>query len=194
MDEPITDAAEAAKKKTPEDGGGGAPADDATRAKQLEQENKQLKQQVVELQQQIDALLAEKKAAANRAKAQTLVRKLERQGLKFGSDEEKDAEIGRLAGLSDEAFAASEQAYAKIAQAMPGKADAADAQRVENDKVTPDSGGEKPKAAEQTTPPLRADAGVRPLEVDDRSDNSLEAQLTRGFQQAYDERLARVQG
>ena len=153
----------------------------------MEQENKQLKQQVVELQQQIDALLAEKKAAANRAKAQTLVRKLERQGLKFGSDEEKDAEIGRLAGLSDEAFAASEQAYAKIAQAMPGKADATDAA----DKA--DGGGEKPKAAEQTTPPLRADAGVRPLEVDDRSDNSLEAQLTRGFQQAYDERLERLQ-
>jgi hypothetical protein len=34
---------------------------------------------------------------------------------------------------------------------------------------------------------------VRPLTVDDRRD-SLEDQLKQGFQQAYDERLARVQG
>ena len=192
MDEPIHDAADsdAAKKNTPPAGGGTPPANDAERVKALEKENQQLKQQVVDLQGQVDELLAAQKAAANRTKAQTLVRKLERQGLKFGSDEEKDAEIGRLAGLSDEAFAASEAAYGRLAQALPGKADAGDKSRQAD---TTDCGCDKTKAADGTTPPLRTDAGVRPLTVDDRSD-SLEDQLKQGFQQAYDERLARVQG
>jgi len=191
MDEPIRDAAdsEAAKKSTPPAGGGTPPADPAAQLKALEQENKQLKQQVVDLQKQVDELLAAQKAAANRAKAQALVRKLERQGLKFGTDEEKDVEIGRLAGLSDEAFAASEAAYGRMAQAMPGKTDASD-KTSQADKA--DCACDKSKATEQITPPLKTDAGVRPLDVDDRND-SLEEQLKRGFQQAYDERIARVQ-
>ena len=192
MDEPIHDAAanEAAKKNTAPEGGGTPPANDAERVKALEKEKQQLKQQVVDLQKQVDELLAAQKAAANRAKAQALVRKLERQGLKFGTDEEKDAEIGRLAGLSDEAFAASEAAYGRLAQALPGKADAGDKTRQAD---TTDCGCDTTKAADGTPPPLRTDAGVRPLTVDDHSD-SLEDQLKQGFQQAYDERLARVQG
>jgi len=191
MDEPIHDAAanEAAKKNTAPEGGGTPPANDAERVKALEKENQQLKQQVVDLQKQVDELLAAQKAAANRAKAQALVRKLERQGLKFGTDEEKDAEIGRLAGLSDEAFAASEAAYGRLAQALPGKADAGDKTRQAD---TADCGCDTAKAADGT-PPLRTDAGVRPLTVDDHSD-SLEDQLKQGFQQAYDERLARMKG
>lgn len=190
MDEPIHDAADsdAAKKITPPAGGGTPPTDPVAQLKALEQENKQLKQQVLDLQKQVDELLAAQKAAANRAKAQALVRKLERQGLKFGTDEEKDAEIGRLAGLSDDAFAASEAAYGRMTQAMPGKADAGDKSRQAGADCDCDT-----TKAEQTSPPLKTDAGVRPLDVDDRND-SLEAQLTRGFQQAYDERLARVQG
>ena len=178
MDEQIQDAADSdAAKKTPPAGGGAPPANDAERIKALEKENQQLKQQVIEFQKQVDELLAAQKAAANRAKSQALVRKLERQGLKFGSDEEKDAEINRLAGLSDDGFAASEAAYSRMTQAMGGKSD------------TPD----KPdKAAEQTTQALRTDAGVRPFTVDDKND-SLEEQLKQGFQQAYDDRLSRVQ-
>jgi adenine-specific DNA-methyltransferase len=186
MDEPITDAAEAAKKSTPPAGGGTPPTDPAAQLKVLEQENKQLKQQVLDLQKQVDELLAAQKAAANRTKAQTLVRKLERQGLKFGTDEEKDAEINRLAGLSDDAFAASEAAYGRMTHSMTGKADTTD----KADKV--DCSCDKTKAADQTTAPLRTDAGVRPLDVDDRNE-SLEDQLKRGFQQAYDERIARAQ-
>ena len=187
MDDIIHDAAEsdAAKKTTPPAGGGVPPTDPAAQLKVLEQENKQLKQQVLDLQKQVDELLASQKAAANRTKAQTLVRKLERHGLKFGSDEDKEAEIGRLAGLSEDAFAASEAAYGRMTQTMPGKADAAE----KADKV--DCGCDTSKAAEQTTPPLRTDAGVRPLDVDDRN-SSLEDLLKQGFQQAYDERVART--
>jgi adenine-specific DNA-methyltransferase len=189
MDEPIRDAADAdaAKSKTPPPPGGPppAPADDAARVKALEKENAQLKQQVLALQQQVDELQAAQKAAANRAKAQKLVRALERQGLAFGTDEEKEAEIGRLAGLSDEAYAATEAAYARLPRPNAGKGDAPQGGK------PADCGCEK--QAGQAAPPLRTDAGVRPLDVDDRQE-SLEDQLRRGFQQAYDERLARVQG
>jgi adenine-specific DNA-methyltransferase len=191
MDQDIRDAAEsdAAKKTTPPAGGDAPPANDAERVKALEKENQQLKQQVLDLQKQVDELLAAQKAAANRTKAQTLVRKLERQGLKFGTDEEKEIEIGRLAGLSDEAFAASEAAYGRMAQALPGKTDAAD-KSSQADQT--DCACDNTKAADQVTPPLKTDAGVRPLDVDDRNE-SLEDQLKRGFQQAYDERIARTQ-
>lgn len=177
---PITEAAK--KKPTPPGDGGGAPVNDTERIKQLEQENQQLKQQLVDLQKQIDTLLADKKAAANRAKAQTLVRKLERHGLSFGTDDEKEAEITRLASLSDEAFAASEAAYGRMTQAATPKSAPTD---------KPANAADTAKA-EHATAPLRTDAGVRPLDVDDRSD-SLEDQLKRGFQQAYDERLERMQ-
>jgi len=186
MDEDIRDAADsdAAKKTTPPAGGGTPPANDAERVKALEKENQQLKQQLLDLQKQIDELLAAQKSAANRTKAQALVRKLERQGMKFGTDEEKDAEVNRLAGLSDDAFAASEVAYGRMAQSASPKADASGKSGCACDKE---------KVADQTTAPLRTDAGVRPLDVDDHTD-SLEDQLKRGFQQAYDERLSRAQG
>lgn len=190
MDEPIRDAADvdAAKKSTPPAGGGAPLQDPAAQLKELEQENKQLKQQVLDLQKQVDELQAAQKAAANRSKAQTLVRKLERQGLKFGTDDEKDAEINRLAGLSDDAFSASEAAFGRMAQTTSGKADA----EKPGHSGQADCGCDKGKAAEQAAPPLKSDAGVRPLDVDDRHD-SLEDQLKRGFQQAYDERIARAQ-
>ncbi|MHB9129969.1 MAG: DNA adenine methylase [Armatimonadota bacterium] len=191
MEQDIRDAAEseAAKKTPPPAGGDTPPANDAERVKALEKENQQLKQQLVDLQKHVDELLAAQKAAANRTKAQTLVRKLERQGMKFGSDEEKEAEIGRLAGLSDEAYAASEAAYGRMAQTVPGKADTTD-KTGQADKT--DCSCDKTKAAEQVTPPLKTDAGVRPLDVDDRNE-SLEDLLKRGFQQAYDERISRTQ-
>ncbi|MCK7511747.1 MAG: hypothetical protein MZV70_52030 [Desulfobacterales bacterium] len=80
-------AAEAAKKK--DDRGGGTALDDKTRLKELERENKELKQQVLALQKQLEELEAEKKAAANRSRAQKLLRKIEKSGLAFESDEDR---------------------------------------------------------------------------------------------------------
>jgi adenine-specific DNA-methyltransferase len=189
MDEQIHDAADSdAAKKTPPAGGGTPPANDAERAKVLEKENQQLKQQVVELQKQVDELLAAQKAAANRAKAQALVRKIERQGLKFGTDEEKDAEINRLAGLSDDAFAASEAAYSRMTMAAGSKTETP-AEKTE--KAAADCNCDKNKTADSSQS-LKTDAGVRPFTVDDKNE-SLEDLLKQGFQQAYDDRLSRVQ-
>jgi len=61
----------------------------------------------------------EKQAAANRTRAQKLLRRMEKQGLTFGSDEDREQELFRLASLSDEAFAATETAYERMAGAKP---------------------------------------------------------------------------
>lgn len=180
-----------------------APVDDATRVKELDQENKQLKQQLLTLQKQVDELLAEKKAAANRSRAQQLLRKLERQGLKFGSDEDKDAEVSRLAELSDDAFTATEAAFERAAQTVAGRkpTEAATAEKpcekcpdkTAEPAAAPEKPAIPPTQAETTTPPLRTDAGVRPLVVDDQK-NDLEAQLKKGFRRAYQDRMVRMTG
>ena len=53
-------------------------------------------------QKRVDELEAASKAAANKARAQKLMRKLEKAGMSFASDEDKEQELGRLApsGLS----------------------------------------------------------------------------------------------
>lgn len=171
------EAADAAKKKDGGDGGEAPPPDDKARVKELDRENKELKAQVSELQKRVQELEAEQKSAANRARAQKLLRKLEKQGLAFGSDEERETELGRLAKLTDEAFTATEAAYDR---AVPKRADA------------PEKPG-KTKAREDDDPPLRTDAGVRPLSIDDKK-LSLEDRLKTGFRAAHDARRARLTG
>jgi len=176
-------AVEAAKKK--DGGGGGDAADDKTRVKELEKENKELKQQVLALQKRVEELEAERKAAASRARAQKLLRRLEKQGVSFGSDEEREKELARLAGLSDDAFAATEAAYERMARvrAAAGK-----------DEEDPGGGPDKGKAkAADEDPPMRSDAGVRPRDVDDRK-TGLEERLRQGFMAAYRHRVALATG
>jgi len=172
----------AKKTPAPDDGGGGGgggtppmrddPAALKARVKELEKENKDLKQQVSDLQKQIQTLEAEKQAAANRARAQKLMRKLEKQGMTFGNDDEREQELFRLAGLTDDAFAATEAAYER----MPGG-------------KAPESEQKKESAQASKQPPqMKADAGVRPLDVDDGKP-TLESQLKEGFMQAYRDRV-----
>ena len=176
-------AAEAAKKK--DDGGGGTAPDDKTRLKELERENKELKQQVLALQKQLEELEAEKKAAANRSRAQKLLRKIEKSGLAFESDEDREQELSRLAGLSDDAFAASEAAFERMMKAGP---------RAHADDKDRGAGAETAKASSGgDDPPLRSDAGVRPKDVEDKK-TSLEDRLKSGFMAAYRQRVATATG
>ena len=96
----------------------------------------------------------------------------------FASDEEREKELARLAELSDDAFAATEAAYDKAMQAKPEcpKTD------------TKDDGDGKSKPESQADRQLRTDAGVRPLDVDDKK-TSLEDKLRDGFMVAYRERV-----
>ncbi len=171
---------EAAKKKDAPGGGGAAPTDDKARVQELETENKQLKQQVLDLQQQVQELEAASKAAANKARAAKLVAKIEKSGMAFASDEEREKELGRLVELSDDAFAATEAAYERAMQTKPACSKTETSAKESEEK--PDA-----KAAESKRQ-MRTDAGVRPLDVDDTK-TSLEDKLKDGFMIAYRERV-----
>ena len=180
---------EAAKKGAP-GGGGAAPVDDKTRIKELETENKDLKNQVMELQKQVQELEAASKAAANKSRAQKLLRKVEKAGLSFASDEEREQEFNRLAGLSDDAFAATEAAYDRAIQPKHALSkvegtECPNAGKQGDDKGTDDKNNSASAGADRQ---LRTDAGVRPLDVDDKK-TTLEDKLRDGFMVAYRERV-----
>ena len=174
-DDPSKSDTDAAKKK-PEAKDG----DPAARVTELEKENRQLKAQVAELQKRIQELETEQKAAACRSRAKKLLTKLEKKGLSFASDEERESELKRLSAMSDEAFGATEAAYERMTKgAKPEKGEPAASKDDESGKKADKSGDD---------PPLRSDAGVRPRDVDDRK-LSLEDRLRSGFMAAYHNRL-----
>jgi len=193
---------EGAKKKDDTGGGGGGgtapvpedPASLKARVKELEKENKDLKQQVAELQKQVQDLEADKKAAANRARAQKLLRKMEKQGLSFASDDDREQELFRLASLSDDAFAATETAYERMAGVKPS-ADAGKDGGIAKagDGAPAQESAQACRTCSKESPPMRTDAGVRPLDVDDKK-TSLEDQLRDGFMAAYRTRVASETG
>ncbi len=161
---------EAAKKKPEQKDG------DPLRQSDLEKENHELKAQVAELQKRIQELEAEQKAAASKARARKLLTRLEKQGVSFGADEDRESELKRLAGLSDEAFAATEAAFDRMAKGSKPES-------AEQDKA---SGKQTSKASAKQ--PMRSDAGVRPRDVDDKK-SSLEEKLKDGFMAAYRNRV-----
>ncbi|AJF06829.1 DNA adenine methylase [Geoalkalibacter subterraneus] len=166
---------DAAKKKPAQQEG------DPARVTDLEKENRQLKAQVAELQKRVQELEAEQKAAACRSRAKKLLTRLEKQGLSFASDEDREAELKRLAELSDEAFAATEAAYERLPKS-------AKADKDKEEKPADSDQGGKPAAKASTETPLRSDAGVRPHDVDDRK-VSLEDRLRDGLMAAYRNRV-----
>ncbi len=170
---PDESSADAAKKKQEKQDDNPAPNSE------LEKENRQLKAQVAELQKRIQELEAEQKAAASKARAQKLITKLEKQGFDFGSGDDRDSELNRLAELSDDAFAATEAAYEKMVKAQKADATPKSDQEKEQDK-------QKTKASADS--PMRSSAGVRPHDVDDRK-VSLEDRLRSGFMAAYNNRV-----
>lgn len=175
---PDEQPAEGAKKpgNPGADQGGGGSGDPGKRIAELEQENKELKAKVAELQKRVQELESEQQAAANKARASKLIARLEKQGVDFGGDDERDKEFQRLSGLSDDAFAATEAAYERMAR--QAKADAKTEEKPEPKK-------ESAKASDE---PMRSDAGVRPRDVDDRK-ATLEDQLRDGFMAAYESRV-----
>ena len=175
-DEPAAKTeSDAAKKKPAQQEG------DPARVTDLEKENRQLKAQVAELQKRVQELEAEQKAAACRSRAKKLLTRLEKQGLSFASEEDREAELKRLAELSDEAFAATEAAYERLPKS-------AKADKDKEEKPADSDQGGKPAAKASTETPLRSDAGVRPHDVDDRK-VSLEDRLRDGFMAAYRNRV-----
>jgi adenine-specific DNA-methyltransferase len=190
-------SSEAAKKPADNGGGGGSP--DTAKVTQLENENKQLRSQVTELQKRIQELEATQKAAASQARAGKLLERLIKQGLEFGDEEAREKELKRLAGLSDEAFAATEAAFELAAKkkTIPPEDEEeededdeedADADSGKKKKSVPDSKKAKASTKASREGGMRGNASVRPRDVDDRK-VSLEDRLRSGFMAAYQERI-----
>jgi adenine-specific DNA-methyltransferase len=97
----------------------------------------------------------------------------------FGSDEDREKEMNRLAELSDDAFAATEAAYDR---AIKGKAECPCSDKADEKEQKPAASGA-----------LRTSADVRPADVDDKK-LSLEDKLRQGFMTAYRERVGATSG
>ena len=123
--------------------------------KKVQQENETLKKQVEDLQKKIDAHEAEKRKAERNTRAARLVETWEQRGRKFKDEDERTAEIERLAGLDDSAFDAARS----VIDALP-----------EN----------KAEGAEHKDKVLRSDAGIDPVIVDDKTGN-LATRLSKGL-------------
>ena len=96
--------------------------------------------------------------------------------------------MSRLAGLSDDAFAASEAAFERMMKAGPR------AHTDDKDAKDRGAGVETTKAScGCDDPPLRSDAGVRPKDIEDKK-TSLEDRLKSGFMAAYRQRVASATG
>ncbi len=174
-------AAGAAKEKPGDTGPDNRGGDDPQkRIAELEKENKALKAQIADLQKRIEELEAERQAAANKSRARNLLAKLEKQGVDFGGDDEREMELKRLTELSDEAFAATEAAFSRMVRKAKAEAEAKEEKADKSDK--------KEESKAETDPPMRSDAGVRPRDVDDRK-TSLEDKLRSGFMAAYESRV-----
>ena len=168
------DAAKAAKKK--QEG-----QDDDTPPGDLEKENRELKAQVAKLQKRIQELEAEQKAAASQARAKKLIKRLEKQGVSFASEEERETEMKRLVGLSDDAFTATEAAYERMAKSQGTDNDQP------SDKDKKEDGKQSAQASSKQN--MQSSADLRPHDVDDQK-QSLEEKLTNGFMAAYESRTA----
>ncbi|OQA84966.1 MAG: Modification methylase FokI [bacterium ADurb.Bin236] len=177
---PDTDETEAAKK-APGDGGG---ADKDARIKELEKENKDLKAQLDEVQKELDKMREEQAAAARRTRAEKLVNEMMNRGVEFADDEDRESEMNRLAGLTDDAFEATEAAVKRIKKKDPKADPNADQKPEDKNKKPPVNKGKADSGCG-----MSADAGVRPADVQDGKETSLEDDLKSGFMAAYNERV-----
>jgi adenine-specific DNA-methyltransferase len=178
---PDTEETEAAKKAP---GDGGAAEKDA-RIKELEKENKDLKTQIDEVQKELDKIREEQAAAARRTRAEKLVNEMVNRGVEFADDEDRESEMKRLAGLTDDAFEATEAAVKRIKKKDPTADPNADPKPDDKNK---EKDKKPPKGKADCGCGMSADASVRPADVQDGK-VPLEDQLKDGFMAAYNERV-----
>lgn len=177
---PETEETEAAKKAP-----GGA--DSEARVKELEAENKQLKDQLAEVQKELDKMREEQAAAARRTRAEKLVKEMENRGIVFDGDEDRETELKRLAELTDDAFAATEAAVKRVKKPKDQKEEPNPDENPEDAQKDKKPPAKKSKA--DSGGGMSADAGVRPADVQDGDETSLEENLKSGFMAAYNDRV-----
>ena len=137
------------------------------RIKELETELDKTAKDLEKAQKMIESLEKEKQAAKQKAKAESLLKKWESMGRSFDSEEDREKELSRLAGMSEDALGAIEETVTSF-ETMNAQDES------EEDKHSNTS--------------QRANADVKPAPVDD-GDGSLTDQLKNGFIAAYNSRI-----
>jgi len=145
------------------------------RIKELETELEKASKELEKAQKKIEALEREKQAAKQKAKAESLLKKWERIGRSFESDEERKKELGRLISMSEEALGAIEETVTSFGTMKEKFGDSND----ENNE---------PDRKKQTKAVRRANALNKPESVDD-VDVTLKDKLKSGFMAAYESRI-----
>lgn len=144
------------------------------RIKELEGENRDLKSKLDDTSKKYEKVKAEQEATKRRARAEKFVKTLEEKGLRFKDEEDREAELERLASLSDDAFKASEDAYSRVDFPPIPSQDGSDQNQ---SAASRNRGGS-----------MRSSADIRPRDVDDNK-KSLEDKLKSGFMAAYQDRV-----
>ena len=143
------------------------------RIKELESELEKTAKDLEKAQKLIESMEKEKQAAKQKAKAESILKKWESMGRSFENEEEKEKELKRLAGLSEDALGAIEETIGSFDSLKSEKAE------VEN---------KKQEEKKQSQANMRAKANVKPESVDD-VEVTLKDELKNGFVAAYNSRI-----
>lgn len=143
------------------------------RIKELESELEKTAKDLEKAQKQIESMEKEKQAAKQKAKAESILKKWESMGRSFETEEEKEKELKRLAGLSEDALGAIEETIGSFDSLKSEKAE------IEN---------KKQEEKKQSQANMRAKANVKPESVDD-VEVTLKDELKNGFVAAYNSRI-----
>lgn len=134
------------------------------------------------LQKKLDESQAAHRAVVRKTKAENLLSAWEEAGRAFAGDTEKQNEMDRLLKLSDDAFAATEEAVKAIAVAKKKT-------KVDPDEEDPDEEEPENKKKKKTSKAnLKSDAGVSPASSSNPAPKDLAGKLTKGFMAAYKDR------
>jgi adenine-specific DNA-methyltransferase len=139
----------------------------------------------------VQAAEVEKAKSAALQAAEALVALMEKKGRAFADPAARQAEVDKLAALSDEA----RKAVADTWSALPDKAGDKSAAPAKETPAGGEGGGEGAQAAAAAGGgALRANAGLTPATGGDPAPQDLKTKLAVGFQAAYEERVARERG
>lgn len=134
------------------------------------------------LQKKLDDSQAAHRAVVRKTKAENLLSAWEEAGRAFAGDSDKQSEMDRLLKLSDDAFAATEEAVNSIAATKKKTKVDPDNEDLDEDEV------ENKKKKKNSKANLKSDAGVSPASSSNPAPKDLAGKLTQGFMAAYKDR------
>ena len=146
------------------------------RIKELESELAKLTKDFEKAQKLIESMEKEKQAAKQKAKAETLLKQWEKMGRSFESEKDREKEIQRLAGLSEEALGAIEETI--------GSFDSMKSRQTEEEIEKKEASDKKKKSQANR----KAQANIKPESIDD-AEFTLHDELKNGFVAAYQSRI-----